>query len=74
MLLVNARHDPATPIDGAERLQAALGNGSPLLVYEGDGHSRTSSDVCLGQAVTAWLLEPGAPVPERCPGIPPEGL
>lgn len=68
MLLVSGRYDPATPLDSGERLQAALGNGSPLLEYDGDGHVALFTDgtACVYAAERAFLLD-GEPPSGACP-------
>jgi pimeloyl-ACP methyl ester carboxylesterase len=44
MLIIAGAHDPATPLSGAEALQAEFDNGSALLVYQGEGHGAVGRD------------------------------
>jgi pimeloyl-ACP methyl ester carboxylesterase len=66
--LVNGLYDPATPYDGAEAMQDALGNGSTLLPFDGDGHVAMFTDTtgCAYEAERAVLLT-GTTSVEACP-------
>lgn len=44
MLLANGAYDPATPLGGAVAMRGALGNGSALLTFEGEGHVAIFTD------------------------------
>lgn len=67
LLVLAGAHDPATPLAGATSLLEALGNGSHLVVYEGDGHGTTSRSTCMSDLAGAFLLEPVAPATATCP-------
>jgi pimeloyl-ACP methyl ester carboxylesterase len=57
MVLIGTTGDPATPYEGAERMQNALGEGvGVLLTYEGEGHGAYGSDDCIDEAVDEYLL------------------
>lgn len=72
MLITATRHDPATPYANAAAMQQALGNGSYVVTYEGDGHGNGSWQPCLGDVSAQFLLDPSTP-PSRsdCPEIAP---
>lgn len=55
-LIVGTRHDPATPVQWAERLHAAI-PGSGLVIWEEYNHTayREGSD-CVDEAVDAYFL------------------
>lgn len=55
-LIIAGAFDGATPIAWAEELRATLDNGSALLVYEGDGHTRAPDVECLGRAAVEHFL------------------
>ncbi len=69
MLLVNGANDPATPLSSAIDLRAALGNGSALLTFEGDGHVALFTDgsgctyLAEREFVLSGILEDGAVCP-----------
>ncbi|MEZ4235001.1 MAG: alpha/beta hydrolase [Myxococcota bacterium] len=69
VLLVNSRYDPATPWANADALREALGNGSVLLTYEGDGHIAELSDAsgCIGDAMSRFLRRGALPDDLTCP-------
>ncbi|RKN38376.1 alpha/beta hydrolase [Streptomyces hoynatensis] len=59
LLLVATTGDPATPYEGAARMQEAIGGPgvAPLLSFDGEGHSAyTSGDACVTGVVNAHLL------------------
>lgn len=68
LLLVNGRHDPATPFAGAEAMRDALGNGSTILPFDGDGHVAMFTDDtwCAYGAEREFLLT-GATSVTACP-------
>jgi pimeloyl-ACP methyl ester carboxylesterase len=69
LLLVNGLHDPATPWAGAEAMQDALGNGSLLLPFDGDGHVAMFSDEswCSYLQIRSYLLDGTEPTVSSCP-------
>jgi pimeloyl-ACP methyl ester carboxylesterase len=57
-LLVGTTADPATPYAGAAHMAAALGNGSRVLTYRGDGHGAYfAHSRCVRLSVEAYLVE-----------------
>ncbi|MFI7544114.1 alpha/beta hydrolase [Actinoplanes sp. NPDC049599] len=73
VLLVNARHDPATPYPWAQHVAAQLGPAASLLTYEGWGHTVYGRSDCVGGRVDHYLLtvEP-PPAGASCPGVEPK--
>lgn len=57
ILLVNARHDPATPYAWAESLERHLRGRGVLLTYEGAGHGAYTSSSCVESIVDAYLID-----------------
>jgi pimeloyl-ACP methyl ester carboxylesterase len=55
-LIIAGAFDGATPIAWAEEMRDTLDNGSVLLVYEGDGHTRAPDVECLGRAAVEHFL------------------
>lgn len=73
VLLVNARHDPATPYDWARHVAAQLGPRASLLTYEGWGHTVYGRSDCVSGAVDRYLLTVRPPAAGAgCPGVEPE--
>jgi pimeloyl-ACP methyl ester carboxylesterase len=73
VLLVNARHDPATPYAWAQHVAAQLGPKASLLTYEGWGHTVYGRSDCVGGAVDRYLLTVRPPAAgARCPGVEPK--
>ncbi|MGW5351284.1 alpha/beta hydrolase [Streptomyces sp. NPDC004031] len=63
-LLVGTTADPATPYPGAAHMAAALGNGSRVLTYRGDGHGAYfAHNRCVRGSVEAYLVEGTLPSP-----------
>lgn len=61
-LLVSTTRDPATPYTGARHMAAALGNGSRVLTYRGEGHGAYfAHNACVTSHVDAYLLEGATP-------------
>lgn len=72
ILLLNARHDPATAYAWAQHVAAQLGPNAGLVTYEGWGHVAYGRSACVTGAVDAYLI--GATIPPAgtsCPGVPP---
>ncbi|WP_226961277.1 MULTISPECIES: alpha/beta hydrolase [Streptomyces] len=71
LLLLATTGDPATPIEGAERMREAMGGGevAPLLRWDGEGHGAyLSEDPCVLDAVNSWLLDGEIPADDtNCP-------
>ncbi|WNI15667.1 alpha/beta hydrolase [Actinacidiphila sp. ITFR-21] len=62
MLMVGTTGDPATPYPGARGMAKALGNGSHVLTYRGEGHGAYfAHSACVREAVDAYLLEGALP-------------
>ncbi|SHK94189.1 alpha/beta hydrolase [Actinacidiphila paucisporea] len=61
-LLVSTTADPATPYPGAAHMAAALGNGSRVLTYRGEGHGAYfAHNRCVTSTVEAYLLDGAMP-------------
>ncbi|WP_333771905.1 alpha/beta hydrolase, partial [Streptomyces sp. IBSBF 2435] len=61
-LLVSTTADPATPYAGAGHMAAALGNGSRVLTYRGEGHGAYfAHDGCVRGVVEAYLVDGAMP-------------
>jgi len=56
LLLINARHDPASGYNWATEVARQLGRGGVLLTYDGAGHGSYNSSDCMRQAVDAYLI------------------
>lgn len=68
LLIVAGLHDPATPYVGVAEMQVALGNGSHLVTYEGDGHAQLILSACVRSQEDAFLDDPTqAPAVTTCP-------
>jgi hypothetical protein len=73
VLLVNARHDPATPYPWARHVAAQLGPAASLLTYEGWGHTVYGRSDCVGGTVDRYLLTVKPPARgASCPGVEPK--
>jgi pimeloyl-ACP methyl ester carboxylesterase len=68
LLVISTRHDPITPYEEGAALVDALGNGSHLLTYEGDGHSAAFHSACVRAELTRFLVDPSSPpTRQSCP-------
>jgi pimeloyl-ACP methyl ester carboxylesterase len=56
LLLINARHDPATGYNWAREVASQLGRHGVLLTYDGAGHGSYNRSDCMEQAVDAYLI------------------
>jgi pimeloyl-ACP methyl ester carboxylesterase len=56
LLLINARHDPASGYNWASEVARQLGRHGVLLTYDGAGHGSYSRSDCIEQAVDAYLI------------------
>jgi pimeloyl-ACP methyl ester carboxylesterase len=73
VLLVNARHDPATAYPWAQRVAGQLGPTATLLPYEGWGHVIYSRSPCVSAAVDKYLTTLTRPAPTTtCPPVEPK--
>jgi pimeloyl-ACP methyl ester carboxylesterase len=73
VLLVNARHDPATAYPWAQHVAAQLGPAATLLTYDGWGHVAYGRSGCVTGAVDRYLV--GGTLPPRgarCAGVEPD--
>jgi pimeloyl-ACP methyl ester carboxylesterase len=72
ILLVNARHDPATAFKWALDVREQLGPAAALLIYDGWGHVAYNRSTCLSDAVDDYLITGAVPVAgTHCPPVPP---
>ncbi len=62
MLIVSGKYDPITGYDGAQSLARVLGNNSPIVTYEGDGHAASFHSACVRTIVSDFLIDPAAPL------------
>jgi pimeloyl-ACP methyl ester carboxylesterase len=68
LLLVNARHDPATGHAWAANVARQLGGAGVLLTYEGWGHIVYGRGACVDEAVDRYLFTRVPPAPgTTCP-------
>ncbi|MDX3187033.1 alpha/beta hydrolase [Streptomyces sp. MN03-5084-2B] len=61
ILLLNSRHDPATPYAWALAIHRQAPANTTLLTYEGAGHGVYEKNTCTRSAVNRYLLELAAP-------------
>jgi pimeloyl-ACP methyl ester carboxylesterase len=72
ILLVNARHDPATAFKWALHVREQLGPKAALLIYDGWGHVAYNRSTCLSGVVDNYLITGAVPVVgTHCPPVPP---
>jgi pimeloyl-ACP methyl ester carboxylesterase len=72
VLVINARHDPATPYKWAASVAAQLGKPATLVAYEGAGHGMYGRGDCMNAIVDAYLTTLKVPAAgTSCPAIPP---
>lgn len=66
VLIVNALHDPSTPVTSARKLHGWLGESSRLVMRRGPGHTSMSlASLGLVQAIRDYLLDGELPVAEE---------
>ncbi|AGL19705.1 alpha/beta hydrolase [Actinoplanes sp. N902-109] len=72
VLLINSRHDPATPYAWARSVAAQLGPKATLVTYEGWGHAVYGRSTCVNSLVNRYLLTVAAPPSgASCPAVAP---
>jgi pimeloyl-ACP methyl ester carboxylesterase len=72
ILLVNARHDPATAYSWAQHVAEQLGPQAVLLTYDGWGHVAYNHTACVSAVVDSYLIDGALPEPgTHCPGVLP---
>jgi pimeloyl-ACP methyl ester carboxylesterase len=70
LLLVNARHDPATGYAWAVGVARQLGDEAVLLTYEGWGHIVYGRSTCVDRAVDRYLITRRPPARgASCPAV-----
>ncbi len=70
VLVIGGRHDTQTPYPGALAMRDAVGRGSHLVTYEGDGHAISDAIPCLRAEVVRFLLDPSrAPTVTSCAAL-----
>lgn len=63
VLIVNALHDPSTPVTSAQKLHSWLGSSSRLVMRRGPGHTSMSlASLGLVSAIRDYLLDGELPV------------
>ena len=72
ILLVNARHDPATAYSWAQHVARQLGPKAALLTYGGWGHVIYNRTPCVKAVVDKYLIDGSVPAAgAECPAVPP---
>lgn len=67
-LVIGTVNDPITPYSDSGALRDALGNGSHLFTYDGDGHIAALHSQCVRDVLTRFLVDPKAPLAKTsCP-------
>ncbi|WP_040836749.1 alpha/beta hydrolase [Nocardia brevicatena] len=66
ILVINSRHDPATPHEWAARV-AAQTTRATLPTYEGGGHGVYGRGSCVTSAADRYLIDLTLPAVRRCP-------
>ncbi|GAB3480517.1 alpha/beta hydrolase [Amycolatopsis cihanbeyliensis] len=71
VLIVQSVHDPATPIEGAQRAHRAF-EGSRMLTItdEGDHGIYAGGNACADNVVERYLVDGVVPEDTSCPGLP----
>ena len=70
LLLVNARHDPATGYTWAANVARQLGDRGVLLSYDGWGHIVYGRSTCIDELVDRYLFTLALPAPgTSCPAM-----
>ena len=73
ILLINARHDPATAYPWARSVAAQLGDAATLVPYDGWGHVVYGRSPCVTSVVDRYLAALWTPPPgAHCPAVPPD--
>jgi pimeloyl-ACP methyl ester carboxylesterase len=73
ILLVNARHDPATSYLWARHVAEQLGPQATLFTYDGWGHVAYNRSTCISDVVDRYLIDRVRPAPRStCPPVEPE--
>ncbi|WP_306206851.1 alpha/beta hydrolase [Actinoplanes sp. RD1] len=72
ILVLNSRHDPATPYAWARSVADQLGPVATLVTYEGWGHTAYGRTPCVRGVVDRYLLTVVSPAAgTSCPGVEP---
>jgi pimeloyl-ACP methyl ester carboxylesterase len=73
LLLINARHDPATPYRWAQSTAGQLGAAANLVPYDGWGHSVYGRSACVTSVADRYLVNQWIPpTGGHCPAVPPD--
>jgi hypothetical protein len=73
LLLINARHDPATAYRWAEGVAGQLGSAANLVPYDGWGHTVYGRSACVTSVADRYLVNLWLPPADgRCPAVPPD--
>jgi pimeloyl-ACP methyl ester carboxylesterase len=73
LLLINARHDPATAYRWAQGAASQLGGVASLVPYDGWGHTVYGRSACVTSVVDRYLVSLWTPpVGGTCPAVPPD--
>lgn len=66
VLILNSRHDPATPYEWATRVAAGTARAH-LLTYQGWGHGMYGRTPCMTAAADRYLIDLTTPSVDSCP-------
>jgi len=69
ILLMNSRHDPATPYAWALDIHRQAPRNTALLTYEGTGHGVYTRSACTRAAADTYLLTLNTPTTPSCPEV-----
>ncbi|HET9517667.1 MAG TPA: alpha/beta fold hydrolase [Actinoplanes sp.] len=73
LLLMHARHDPATAFRWAQGAARQLGDVAELVPYEGWGHAVYGRSACVTSVADRYLTALFLPPADgRCPAVPPD--
>ena len=73
ILLIGARHDPATAYAWAQHVMSQLGPDARLITYLGWGHVSYGRSPCLTGFADAYLIDARTPpAGSECPAVPPD--
>lgn len=73
LLLLNARHDPATGYNWAVNVARQMGSQAVLLTYDGWGHGVYQRSECTTAPVDRYLISQVLPARgTHCPGVEPQ--
>ncbi|MET0423164.1 MAG: alpha/beta hydrolase [Actinoplanes sp.] len=72
VLLINARHDPATAYPWSRQVAAQFGPSTRLITYQGWGHVIYKRSPCIRSVTDRYLVSLQMPPGHSCPAVEPE--